>query len=97
MSFSHEDIEKIADLARISVNNDQIEQLSDDLSNILEMVGKINRAETDDVAPLANPLDATQPLREDAVTESNQRERFQAIAPNVHSGLYIVPKVIDAE
>lgn len=97
MSFSLEDIEKIADLARISINNEQTEQLSNDLSHIIEMVGQINRAKTDNVAPLANPLDATQPLREDVVTESNQREQFQAIAPNVHSGLYIVPKVIDAE
>lgn len=97
MSFSHEDIKKIADLARISVNNDQTEQLSNNLSNILAMVDKINQANTDNVAPLANPLDSSQSLRDDVVTETNQRDQFQAIAPKVHSGLYIVPKVIDAE
>lgn len=97
MSFSDHDIAKIADLARIDVSSDQAQQLTADLNKILSMVAKINQADTDDVAPLANPLDATQPLRDDIVTETNQRELFQSIAPQVQSGLYIVPKVIDAE
>lgn len=97
MSFSQEDIEKTADLARIAISQEQALALCSDLNQILQMVAKINDVDTNTVAPLAHPLDATQPLREDAITETNQRELFQSIAPKVQSGLYIVPKVIDAE
>lgn len=97
MPISQEDIEKTADLAKIEISDEQASMLCDDLSEILKMVAKINDADTDNVQPLAHPLDATQPLRVDQVTETNQRELFQSIAPKVQSGLYIVPKVIDAE
>lgn len=95
MSFTQDDIEKIADLARISVTNAQTQELSQNLTEILDMVAIMDRANTTDVIPLAHPFDATQPLRDDAVTECDQRERFQRIAPQTQSGLYIVPKVID--
>jgi aspartyl-tRNA(Asn)/glutamyl-tRNA(Gln) amidotransferase subunit C len=59
------------------------------------MVAQLNAADTRGVAPLAHPLDVVQRLRPDAVTETDQRERFQAQAPQVEGGLYIVPKVIE--
>lgn len=95
MSVTKDDIKKIAHLSRIGVNDAQIEQLDHDLNHILEMVGKMDSIDTSSIKPLAHPMDTTQPQREDAVSETNQRELFQSIAPQVHSGLYIVPKVIE--
>ena len=95
MTISREDIEKIAVLARIRLDDEQIPALQHDLSNILNLVGQLRTANTDNVEPLAHPLDAVQRLRADEVTESNQREAFQAIAPAVEHGLYLVPRVIE--
>jgi aspartyl-tRNA(Asn)/glutamyl-tRNA(Gln) amidotransferase subunit C len=97
MSFTQQDIEKIADLSRIGVTPEQTQELSKNLTEILDMVAKMNSADTEDIMPLAHPFDATQPLRTDQITETDQRELFQSLAPQVQSGLYIVPKVIDAE
>lgn len=97
MSFSQDDITKVAHLARIAISDEQSNHLSDDIRSILELIDKMKAVDTANIIPLAHPLEATQPLRDDEITETNQRERFQAIAPNVHSGLYIVPKVLDGQ
>ena len=97
MSFSQDDITKVAHLARIAISDEQSNHLSDDIRSILELIDKMKAVDTVNIIPLAHPLEATQPLRDDEITETNQRERFQAIAPNVHSGLYIVPKVLDGQ
>ena len=95
MIISRADIEKVAVLARIRLDDKQIPALENDLSNILSLVDQLSAANTDNVEPLAHPLDAVQRLRADEVTESNQREAFQAIAPATESGLYLVPRVIE--
>nr|WP_217904759.1 Asp-tRNA(Asn)/Glu-tRNA(Gln) amidotransferase subunit GatC [Marinobacter lutaoensis] len=95
VSISREDIEKVALLARIRVDDAQIPALEKDLGNILTLVDQLAAADTDNVEPMAHPLDAVQRLRPDEVTESNQREAFQAIAPATENGLYLVPKVIE--
>ncbi|EAZ97123.1 MULTISPECIES: Asp-tRNA(Asn)/Glu-tRNA(Gln) amidotransferase subunit GatC [unclassified Marinobacter] len=95
MTISRADIEKVAVLARIRLDDEQIPALENDLSNILSLVDQLSAANTDNVEPLAHPLDAVQRLRADEVTESNQREAFQAIAPATESGLYLVPRVIE--
>ncbi|SDW41908.1 Asp-tRNA(Asn)/Glu-tRNA(Gln) amidotransferase subunit GatC [Marinobacter mobilis] len=95
MTISREDIEKVALLARIRVNDQQVTELEKDLGNILNLVDQLQSADTENVKPMAHPLDAIQRLRPDEVTESNQREAFQAIAPATEAGLYLVPKVID--
>jgi aspartyl-tRNA(Asn)/glutamyl-tRNA(Gln) amidotransferase subunit C len=95
VTISRADIEKVAVLARIRLDDEQIPALENDLSNILSLVDQLSAANTDDVEPLAHPLDAVQRLRADEVTESNQREAFQAIAPATESGLYLVPRVIE--
>ncbi len=95
MTISRKDIEKIAVLARIRVDDEQISALEKDLGNILELVDQLGAANTDQVEPMSHPLDAVQRLRSDVVTETNQREAFQAIAPAVDSGLYLVPRVIE--
>lgn len=95
MSISREDIEKVAVLARIKVDDEQVAALEKDLGNILDLVDQLGAADTDSVEPMAHPLDAVQRLRPDVVTETNQREAFQAIAPATEDGLYLVPRVIE--
>ena len=95
MTISREDIEKVAVLARIRVDDEQVSALEKDLGNILDLVDQLAATDTDSVEPMAHPLNAVQRLRADEVTETNQREAFQAIAPATENGLYLVPRVIE--
>lgn len=96
MPLEPQDVEKIAHLARLTLTEAQIPFYASNLSNILELVGHINEANTQSITPMAHPLEhLTQRMREDTVTEVNQRELFQSIAPAVEAGLYLVPKVIE--
>ena len=95
MSLEKNDIEKIAHLARLAISDDDVPEYARNLSNILDMVEQMNAVDTDGVTPMAHPLDACQRLREDVVTEKNQREHFQEHAPLVEAGLYLVPQVIE--
>ena len=95
MSLTGDQIKQVAHLARLELKSEQVEKYARELSNILEMVGQLAQADTAGTEPMAHPLDMSQRLRPDAVTESNRREEFQAHAPGVKHGLYIVPKVIE--
>jgi len=95
MTIEQDEIEKIAELARIRISGDQIGLVTQRITEILHMVDQLQAIDTQGIEPMANPLDATQRLRADVVTQSNRREAFQAIAPAVENGLYLVPKVID--
>jgi len=95
MSISPEEVLKIANLARLKISQDEVEQYAVELSNIITLVEQMNKIDTQNVEPMAHPLDVTQRLRKDEVTEINQREKFQSIAPNAEKGLYLVPKVIE--
>lgn len=95
MRLERSEVEKIAHLARLAVNEQDIPAYTKDLSNILELVDQLNAVDTAGVTPMAHPLDATQRLRADEVTEKDQRELFQSIAPQTEAGLYLVPKVIE--
>lgn len=95
MSLSSDDVAKIAHLARLAVEPDETESLSHDLSNILDLVEQMEAVDTDGVTPMAHPLEMSQRLRVDTVTESNQRELFQSNAPQAEAGLFLVPKVIE--
>ena len=95
MTLKIEDVLNIAQLARLQMDNSSLEQYASDLSNILALAEQMNAVDTSNVTPMAHPLDATQRLRADEVTETDQREQFQTIAPDVENGLYRVPKVID--
>ncbi len=97
MSLGSDDIKKIAHLARLSVNDNQLDDLKHDLDSILGLVEKMDSVDTTQVEPLSHPFDQTQPMRTDQVTEINQRELFQKIAPEVKSGLYIVPQFVETE
>lgn len=95
MALERSDVEKIAHLARLGLTEAEVPQTTDTLNNILGLIDAMQAVDTTGVEPLAHPLEATQRLRADVVTETNQREAYQAIAPAVESGLYLVPKVIE--
>ena len=95
MSVDQAEIEKIAQLARIRVAPDDIAELTERITGILDMVDQMQAVDTTGVEPLANPLNASQRLREDRVTEQDRHVEFQGIAPATESDLYLVPKVID--
>ena len=95
MSLSSEDVNKIAHLARLSISKEDVSQYAKNLSDILSFVAQMNAVDTKEVAPMAHPQDAVQRLRQDEVTERNEREHFLRIAPQAESGLYLVPKVIE--
>jgi aspartyl-tRNA(Asn)/glutamyl-tRNA(Gln) amidotransferase subunit C len=95
MSLSADDVAKIAHLARLAVEPGESETLGRELSNILDLVAQMDAVDTAAVAPMAHPLEMAQRLRADRVTEDNQRERYQAQAPAVENGLFLVPKVIE--
>ncbi len=95
MSLDKDDIEKIAHLARLGINDADVPDYARNLSNILELVEQMSAVDTHGVAPMAHPLDAQQRLRTDEVTETNQREQLQANAPQVEAGLFLVPQVIE--
>ncbi|MDR5898116.1 Asp-tRNA(Asn)/Glu-tRNA(Gln) amidotransferase subunit GatC [Halomonas vilamensis] len=95
MALEETHVRRAAHLARLAISDDQASRFVDDLSQILDMVDQLQRVDTDGVAPLAHPLDATQRLRADEVTETNQRDKFQRCAPAVEDGLYLVPRVVE--
>lgn len=95
MSLSLEEVRKIAHLARLRVQEEDLQAYANSLSSILAFVERMDAVDTHGVAPMAHPLDASQRLRADEVKESDQRDIFQAQAPAVEAGLYLVPKVIE--
>ncbi len=95
MSLSPDEVKQIAYLARLSIQEENIEQYSQDLSSIFGLVEQMNAADVDNIEPMAHPQDAMQRLRDDVVTETNQREKLMANAPLQEAGLFLVPKVLD--
>ena len=95
MSLDADDIKNIATLARLKIDDADVADYATNLSNILDLVEQMNSVDTEGVVPMSHPLEVIQRLRDDAVTESNQRDDFQSVAPATQDGLYLVPKVIE--
>ena len=95
MSLNSADIKRIAHLARIEVSDAEAEATLTKLTGILGLIEQMQAVDTKGIVPMSYSQDVTQRLREDVVTEINQRELFQSIAPAVEGGLYLVPKVIE--
>ena len=95
MALEASQIEKIAHLARLGVDAEDVPGYARNLSAILAFVEQLNRVDTTGVEPLAHPLEATQRLRPDVVTEVDEREKFLRNAPLTEAGLYLVPRVIE--
>jgi aspartyl-tRNA(Asn)/glutamyl-tRNA(Gln) amidotransferase subunit C len=97
MPLTLDEVKKIADLAKLNIEDRDMSPLTENLERILQLVDEMKAVDTSNVEPLAHPLEETQSLRVDQVTETNHSEAFQKIAPEVYAGLYIVPQVIEAE
>jgi len=95
MSLEADDVKSIAHLARLDIEEKNIEGYASSLSSILSLVDQMNAVDTTGVQPMAHPMDVAQRLRADEVLEENQRDNFQKVAPKTEDGLYLVPKVIE--
>ena len=95
MSLTEADVKRMAHLARIEIEEREVAPMLAQLSNIMGLVEQMQAINTNGVAPMAHAQDLSLRLREDRVTEHDQHEAFQALAPQVEAGLYLVPKVIE--
>ena len=95
MSLTNADVRKVASLARLAMSETEIETARSQLSGIFSLIAEMQAVDTAGIEPMSHAQDVSQRLREDVVTESNQRELFQSVAPQVEAGLYLVPQVIE--
>ena len=95
MSLDKDQVQHIAVLARLKLADNEYADSVEKLSKIVDFVDQLSQADTDDVVPMAHPLDVAQRLRPDEVTEADDRDHIQENAPAVENGLYLVPKVIE--
>lgn len=95
MALDKTEIEKIAHLARLHIGESETEEVTTRITDILALIDQMQSVDTEVVEPLAHPLDLVQRLRADAITEDNQRDRLQKLAPASEDGLYLVPKVLE--
>lgn len=95
MDVTEEVVRNIAELVQLKVDDADLRQLTQGMQNILALADQLQTINTVGVVPVSNPLDASQKLRPDTITEENQRELFQSLAPATESGLYLVPRVVD--
>ena len=94
MALDKSEVKKIAQLARLNISESEADEVASRISDILTLVDKMQAVDTKNVEPLSHPLDVVQRLRPDVVTEIDQRDALQTMAPNSEAGLYLVPKVI---
>jgi aspartyl-tRNA(Asn)/glutamyl-tRNA(Gln) amidotransferase subunit C len=95
MALDKTEIEKIAHLARLHIGESETEEVATRIIDILALIDQMQSVDTEAVEPLAHPLDLVQRLRADEITEDNQRDRLQKLAPASEDGLYLVPKVLE--
>ena len=95
MSISHDQIQKIATLAKLKIEGRSIDEMSKQVDKIMTLIDQMEQADTANVEPLSHPQDPTLRLREDKVADKDRRDDFMALTPNTENGLYLVPKVIE--
>ena len=95
MEVTEKVVKNIAELAQLEVNQQEMNRLKTGMQTILDLAKQMESVDTNGIEPIYNPLDAIQRLREDEVTEKNQRALYQSIAPATEDGLYLVPRVIE--
>lgn len=95
MSLDSKTVSKVASLARLEISAEEAEKYGPQLSNIINFVEQLNEVDTDNVEPLASPVDITLRLREDAVTDGDMQEKILANAPETLEGFFVVPKVVE--
>ena len=95
MSLDKDEVRNIAHLARLSVDESQLDNIAAELSRVLEFIDRLKAVETAGVEPMAHPVSSALHLREDAVTETDERDTLQKPAPSLHEGYFTVPRVIE--
>jgi len=95
VSLDKDQVQHIAMLARLRLADDELAETQEKLSRIVDFVDQLSAAPTDEVVPMAHPLNQAQRLRPDQVTEANERDKVQENAPSVSDGHYLVPKVLE--
>ncbi len=95
MKVTRDVVRKIAELAQLQIRESEIERVIEKMNQVLELVEEMQAVDTNGIEPMAHPLDATQTLRADKITETNQRDQFQELAPETQDGLYLVPRVVE--
>jgi aspartyl-tRNA(Asn)/glutamyl-tRNA(Gln) amidotransferase subunit C len=95
MSLDKKQVKEIAQLARLKIDDSEVQQTTAELNNILNLMAELNEIDTEHVEPMAHPLDMSQRLREDVVSETDLSDEFQAIAPKTGKQHFLVPTVID--
>jgi aspartyl-tRNA(Asn)/glutamyl-tRNA(Gln) amidotransferase subunit C len=95
MSLSPDDVHRIALLARIAIEPEEAQTVLDGLNRVIGLIEEMQAVDTAGLVPMSHPLDMTQRMREDRVSETDRHELYQSIAPAVERGLYLVPKVLE--
>ena len=95
MLINRKEVEQIAVLAKLSVSESEIDAITSSLDSVVQMINHINEVQTDNINPMANPMDAVQRLRVDAVTETSNKEKLLAMATQVDGDYYLVPTVVE--
>ncbi|MEJ1958939.1 MAG: Asp-tRNA(Asn)/Glu-tRNA(Gln) amidotransferase subunit GatC [Nitrosomonadales bacterium] len=95
MSLTIDDVKKVARLARLAASEQEVQTAHAQLSNIFGLIAEMQAVDTSGITPMSHAQELSQRLREDVVTETNQRDNFQRIAPQIEAGLYLVPQVIE--
>ena len=95
MTFDKSEVSKIAELARLEITDEEIDDIGSRISEILLLIDQMQSVDTDSIVPMSHPLDGKQILRSDTVSEANKRDELQKLAPKVENGLFLVPKVIE--
>jgi aspartyl-tRNA(Asn)/glutamyl-tRNA(Gln) amidotransferase subunit C len=95
MALDKSEVAKIAHLARLHISESETDEITNRITDILALIDQMQSIDTEGVEPMAHPLDLVQRLRPDVVTETNQREQLQTLAPASEDGLYLVPQVIE--
>ena len=95
MPLSLEEVQRIAELARIGISDAEARAVQSQLNDIFELIGQMQRVDTEGIAPMSHGQDMKLRMREDVQTDRDQREQFLSVAPEKEQGLYLVPKVIE--
>jgi aspartyl-tRNA(Asn)/glutamyl-tRNA(Gln) amidotransferase subunit C len=95
MPLSLNEVQRIAELARIGISDAEARAVQVQLNDIFELIGQMQKVDTEGIAPMTHAQGLALRLRQDEVTEGDQSEQFQSVAPQVEAGLYLVPKVIE--
>lgn len=95
MALTLDDVKRVAHLARIAIDDREAQSTHTQLAGIFKLIGEMEAVDVSAITPMSHSQDVVQRLRDDTVTEPNLRDPFQAVAPQVEAGLYLVPKVIE--